>query len=57
MVDKKELFLKELSELSKKHKIYIGGCGCCGSPYAIDGNDDDVFENLKWNFDKETYEA
>lgn len=26
-------FLKELSELSKKYNIYIGGCGCCGSPY------------------------
>lgn len=30
-----KLFLKELSDLSKKHHIYIGGCGCCGSPYLI----------------------
>lgn len=30
--DKVEHFLKELSELSNKYKIEIGGCGCCGSP-------------------------
>lgn len=26
-------FLKELAELSMKHGIVIGGCGCCGSPH------------------------
>jgi hypothetical protein len=26
-------FLKELTQLSRKHKIAIGGCGCCGSPF------------------------
>lgn len=26
-------FVKELTELSKKYKIIIGGCGCCGSPF------------------------
>jgi hypothetical protein len=26
-------FLKELTNLSKKYKISISGCGCCGSPY------------------------
>ena len=25
-------FLKELTALTKKHKIQISGCGCCGSP-------------------------
>lgn len=29
-------FLKELSDLTKKYNISIGGCGCCGSPYLID---------------------
>lgn len=26
-------FLAELSKLSEKYNIFIGGCGCCGSPY------------------------
>ena len=29
-------FLKELSDLTKKYNIEIGGCGCCGSPYLND---------------------
>lgn len=39
--DRVRKFLKELSELSLKYKITIGGCGCCGSPW-INTN-----ENLK----------
>ena len=31
--EKLKQFLTELSILSNKHKIYIGGCGCCHSPY------------------------
>ena len=31
--DELEQFLAELSTLSRKYKIYIGGCGCCGSPW------------------------
>lgn len=26
-------FLKELSKLTRRYKIKIGGCGCCGSPH------------------------
>lgn len=26
-------FLRELSALSRKHNIAIGGCGCCSSPW------------------------
>lgn len=26
-------FLQELTALTRKHKIAIGGCGCCGSPF------------------------
>ena len=28
-----ESFLAELTALSEKHNLYIGGCGCCGSPW------------------------
>ncbi len=31
-----EAFLEELSVLTRKHGIAIGGCGCCGSPYLSD---------------------
>ena len=32
---KKELesFLADLTALSEKHNLFIGGCGCCGSPW------------------------
>lgn len=30
--DHYEAFLKDLTELTRKHKITISGCGCCGSP-------------------------
>ena len=31
-----ESFLKELTELTHKYNLAIGGCGCCLSPYIID---------------------
>ena len=35
-VEKYAEFLKELAELTIKHGVSIGGCGCCGSP-GLDG--------------------
>ncbi len=29
----KKAFLAELSQLSNKYGVGIGGCGCCGSPF------------------------
>lgn len=34
--DKEQAFINDLIELSKKHKMIIGGCGCCGSPFLLE---------------------
>lgn len=34
--ERSKLFLEELTQLSKKHRIAVNGCGCCGSPYLSD---------------------
>ena len=48
-IDNKELesFLKELTKLTKKYHIAIGGCGCCGSPYLTKLELDDISGKLK----------
>jgi len=35
-MNKLESFLNELTQLSEKYKLFIGGCGCCGSPYLTE---------------------
>ena len=37
------LFLAELSALTRKYGIEITGCGCCGSPYLISTDTEDLF--------------
>lgn len=32
---KQEAFLTELTALSHKYGVRIGGCGCCDSPYLV----------------------
>jgi len=49
-------FILELSELTRKYGIAIGGCGCCGSPWLDDSADisdmragyGDTADGLKW---------
>jgi hypothetical protein len=40
MVDKEAIgaYIQEYETLCHKHKMYIGSCGCCGSPWVINGS-------------------
>ena len=33
ITEKERQFILELNCLTRKHRIKIGGCGCCGSPF------------------------
>jgi len=44
-----EHFLEELTVLTTKYQIVIGGCGCCGSPFLLEMNTNNVIaDNLKF---------
>lgn len=50
-------FLHDLNKLVKKHGIYIGGCGCHGSPYLRKlGQGKEIGDCLSYNFDENRYE-
>ena len=55
-MDNKNLgfFLVELSSLSKDYGIYIGGCGCCESPYLLE-NPDEERGDLYWDKKRKRY--
>jgi hypothetical protein len=42
-------FLQELTKLSQKYNIYIGGCGCCGSPFLMDKTPETTASELIWD--------
>lgn len=49
----RQRFLRDLSKLSEKYELYIGGCGCQGSPYIFDLEDNVVLEDLghtEWQY-------
>jgi hypothetical protein len=47
-------FLEELTTLTKKYKLEIGGCGCCGSPYVEKTQDEHPYLKYTTN-DKGDY--
>ena len=55
-IGSKYKFLEELSELTKKYNISIGGCGCCGSPYLVHLKDKTIIgEYISWDEDNQVY--
>lgn len=53
-----DLFLQELTKLSKKYNIVIGGCGCCGSPYLDDIKAQELIKtDLCWDNNNEQYKV
>lgn len=49
-------FLTELTRLTDKYGIEIGGCGCCGSPWIINVNNNrESFDNLDYDTNKGVY--
>ena len=53
--DKQELkdFLRDLTKLSKRTGITIGGCGCCGSPFLV--HDGAALDDLYWDDEAKKY--
>ena len=49
--DKEKKFLLELEQLTRKYKISIGGCGCCGSPRLYCLKASDLVENAGYGSD------
>lgn len=55
MNNRLKFFLLELSELTNKYEIAIGGCGCCGSPYIIDFKKEYEGNNLYYDDENKKY--
>lgn len=48
-------FLDELSELTQKYGLEIGGCGCCGSPWVEETEGDRTVDGLTYNREQKKY--
>ena len=59
MNERLQMFLAELTELTRRYDVAITGCGCCGSPFTEDVSEDklpDVMQDIRWDDDAKQYE-
>lgn len=40
--ESEKAFLRDLTAITRKHNIAVGGCGCCGSPHLIAITEEDA---------------
>jgi hypothetical protein len=57
--EKIDSFLNDLTKLSVKYNLYIGGCGCCGSPFIISegGENNYLYDNLEYDHELKKYKV
>ena len=48
-------FFKEYKELCLKYEFFVGGCGCCESPYFKQGRDKKLIEKYQLDDLKEHF--
>lgn len=48
-------YLDELSALTQKYGLEIGGCGCCGSPWVEEIVGDGTADGLTYNRETKKY--
>ena len=56
-MDRLEKFLNELSALTQKYGLEIGGCGCCGSPWVLEIESGVYAYVLYYNKNTQKYEV
>jgi len=52
--ERKKEFLEGLALLTRRYKISVSGCGCCGSPLLWD-HETNSGPSIKWDEKSETY--
>lgn len=52
-IENAKTYLKELMEFCIKHDTFISGCGCCDSPFAMNGKGEYTYKNINVEVDGE----
>lgn len=47
--EREKEFIKDLTKLSRRYGVQIGGCGCCGSPFLGDIQKDQQGGSYEYN--------